>query len=688
MRGTVGILIALGLLAASAAAIVIGPHLDQTSEQGAGKNWPHHGGGADASGYSRLEAIDTGNVSRLGLAWSLDLPGETSLEATPLEVDGRLFFTGSHSKIYAVDAESGKLLWTHDPEVWRHPAKVKIVFPVNRGCAYADGLVFSGTLDGRLVALDAATGALKWSVATVEPDDHRTITGAPIAFGDLVVIGHGGADYGERGYVTAYEQKTGKQVWRFYTVPGSPEENAGDPAMERAAKTWGPAFWRHTGGGGTVWNGMSYDPATDRLYIGTGNSGPWDPAVRDPGGGDNLYLASIVALDAKTGRYLWHYQVNPREAWDYKATANMVLATLPIDGEPREVLMQAPTNGFFYVIDRKTGRPISAGKLGKVTWARGIDLKTGRPIEEPNIRYENGEVTIWPGQLGVHNWQDMAFSPKTGLVYVPTMQFGMRITKHPGPDDISFGGFAVLPVEGDPKDATGALVAWDPVAQKPRWRIEHQYMWNGGPLATAGSLVFQGTADGYLTAYDAANGKALWKFNAGLGIVASPISYEVSGTQYVSVLVGYGGSTYGEGLFSAGWKFGAQPRRLLTFKLGGAARLPASAPPDLAVHPLDDPDYRIVRADIKAGRMLYTFRCGICHGINVVSSGAPAPDLRESPIALSPDSLWQVVHEGALVERGMPAFKDLSRTDADKIFNYIRFAAREAREQQGNRQSR
>ncbi|VWX53317.1 PQQ-dependent dehydrogenase, methanol/ethanol family [Novosphingobium sp. 9U] len=646
---------------------------------GTGEDWLTHGGADDQSGYSRLQQVDTGNVSRLGLAWALELPGEVSLEATPLAVGGTLYFTGSHSKVYAADALSGKLRWSYDPEVWRYPKKIKIVFPVHRGCAYADGLVFSGTLDGRLLALDAATGALRWSVATVEQDDHRTITGAPITFDGLVLIGHGGADYGERGYVTAYNQKTGQQRWRFYTVPGSPQQNAGDPAMQAAAKTWGSEFWKHTGGGGTVWNGMTYDAELDRVYLGTGNSGPWDPVARDPGAGDNLYLASIVALEAKTGKYLWHYQVNPREAWDYKATPNIVAATLEIAGKPRKVLMQAPTNGFFYVIDRETGRPISAEKLGKVTWASRIDLKTGRPVENAGIRYEHGDATIWPGQLGGHNWQSMAFSPKAGLVYVPTMQLGMHITKHPAPDEISFGGFAVSPVIADARDGKGALVAWDPVTQKARWRVDHRFLWNGGPLATAGGLVFQGAADGLFTAYDAADGKRLWQFDAGLGIVSSPISYVVSGKQYVAVLIGYGGSSYGRGLLNAGWKFGAQPRRLLAFALDGKAQLPSSAPPDLAVHPLDDPTYRIDTASLQEGRTIYTWHCAICHGVDVISSGAPAPDLRESAIALSREGLRQVVLDGVLVKNGMPAFEELQPKDVDGLYNFIRAEARKAR---------
>ncbi|MDE2403788.1 MAG: PQQ-dependent dehydrogenase, methanol/ethanol family [Sphingomonadales bacterium] len=648
---------------------------------GTGADWPGHGGGTDESNYSRLAQIDRASVPRLGLAWSLDLPGEVTLEATPLAVNGVLYFTGSLSKVYAVDARTGRLLWTHDPEVWRHPAKVRIVFAVNRGVAYANGTVFSGTLDGRLLALDARSGKLKWTVATVSPDDLRTVTGAPRAFGNLVVIGNGGADYGQRGAVTAYDQRTGRQVWRFFTVPGSPDQNRGDPAMERAARTWGPDFWKTTGGGGTVWNGMAYDPARGALTIGTGNSGPWDPELRDPQGGDDLYLASLVTLDARTGRYRWHYQVNPREAWDFKATANIVAATIPVDGKPRDVLLQAPTNGFFYVIDRATGKFLSAGRIGKVTWASHIDPHTGRPVEMPGIRYEStgsGEATIWPSPEGAHNWQDMAWSPQTGLAYVPVMQLGAKWTRHPAPGAIRFNGTAQSAVFADDRDGKGELVAWDPVTQTARWKVPHRFFWNGGVLATAGGLVFQGAADGFLTAYDARDGKPLWRFDAGLGIVAAPISYSVGGVQYVSVLVGYGGNTYGEGILFAGWHFGAQPRRLLTFRLGGRATLPPGAPQDLHVRPLDDPAYVVDAGKLEAGRTLYTWNCALCHGINLVSAGAPAPDLRESATALSPDALWSVVHDGALERQGMPRFEKLTRDELALIHNYVRHRAREA----------
>jgi quinohemoprotein ethanol dehydrogenase len=647
---------------------------------GAAQNWPNHNGDAAETAYSRLDGISAANARRLGLAWSLDLPGETTLEATPVAVDGVIYFPGQLGKVYAVDGASGKLEWSYDPEVWKNnPAMMRTAFAASRGVAYAAGRIFLGAFDGRLIALDAKTGKPIWSVQTTPPASAQTITGAPRVFHGKVIIGNAGADAGERGYVTAYDQATGKQLWRFYAAPGKPDENRGDPVMERAAATWTGEYWK-SGTGGAPWDSLTFDPELNRIYVGTGNAGPYDPDMRSPGGGDNLYTASIVALDADTGRYVWHYQVNPRDAWDYDSTQQMTLADLDIGGESRKVLMQAPKNGFFYVIDRTDGKLISAEKWGKATWADHIDLATGRPVEAKNARYTaGGETTVWPAPMGAHGWQTMAFSPKTGLAYIPYQQTAIRLsTGKPIPDAPHVWDLSLQPVNKDPMDGKGALVAWDPVRQKAVWRAPLETMWNGGALATAGGLVFQGAGDGWFSAYEAASGKQVWRFNAGLGIIGAPISFEAGGKQYIAVLVGYGGSAAAWGpLMKAGWKFGAQPRRLLVFALDGKATLPPGAGRDMSIRPVDDPKLQIRPADVEAGRALY-LNCLVCHGAGLVSPGSPGPDLRESQVALRPESFYAAVHDGALIQMGMPRFDNLSREQIMQIYAYVRDGARKA----------
>jgi quinohemoprotein ethanol dehydrogenase len=653
----------------------------------AGANWINHDGGADQASFSTLADLTPRNIEKLKLQWSLDLPGEQTLEATPLAVDGRLFFTGSYSAVYAVDAHSGKLLWRYDPQISQHmPSHMHYIFGVNRGAAYWKGLVISGTLDGRLIALDARTGILKWSVATVTEESKNTITGAPLVYDGRVLIGNGGADWNARGYVTAYDALSGKQLWRFYTVPSDPAGDAGDSTMKMAAATWGGEWWKVGGGGGTVWDGMTYDAKFNRVYLGVGNSGPYDPRVRSPGNGDNLFLASIVALDADTGRYVWHYQVNPREAWDYKACANMILGTLDVDGQPRDVLMQSPTNGFFYVLDRKDGRLLSAEKTGKVTWADHIDLKSGRPVEAKNIRYTDGPVDMWPSSWGTHNWQAMSFDPITRLVYIPYMQLGARYSAGgmsseagaaPG-HSVPLGGVSLQPLLVDPEDGKGALLAWDPQVQRARWKVPRNSLWNGGVLSTAGGLLFQGTAEGQFESLDAASGKVLWRFDAKLGIVAAPMTYRIGRQQYVSILVGYGGATsLWSSIFNRGWKFNAQPRRLLTFALGGNARLPPTAPRDFSVHALDDPAFKLDQGHVASGHALFA-QCAMCHGADAVSSGEPAPDLRESHAALDMDTLRAILQKGSLQSQGMPQFGLLSDENVFDIYSYIRARARDA----------
>jgi len=647
---------------------------------GADANWIAPQGGFDEAGYSRLGEITPANIGKLGLAWSMDLPDEVALEATPLAVDGTLYFSGGYAEVYAVDAVTGKLKWKFDPLTWKRSPD-RFTFGANRGVAYEDGRIFVAEMDGRVDALDAKTGEVLWSADTVPPEYKFTnSTGAPRVMNGKVIIGNAGADAGARGYVTAFDSKTGKQLWRFYTVPGSPEQNAGDPAMEAAAKTWSADFWKTTGGGGTVWNGMTFDAELNRIYIGVGNAGPYDPERRDALGGDNLYTSSIVALDANTGKYIWHYQENPRDSWDYKAAPNIVMATLKLDGKPRKVLMHAPTNGFFYVLDRESGKFLSAGKTTFINWAKDIDPKTGRPIENPDIRYEKGKTEIWPGTIGGHDWQAMSYSPKTGLVYIPIHQVGALFSKNPADqtdDAVNIMGLVVKPIVKQPGDGKGYLVAWDPVKQQQAWSVQHDHVWNGGTLATASGLVFQGTADGKFSAYGASDGKKLWDFDAGLGIIAAPMSFSAGGKQYVAVLVGWGGTSAAmSGVLDVGWKYGAQMRRLLVFGIDGKATLPAMPGRDMNVAALDDPDFVINEGDVMMGRGM-SIACMSCHGAGFRGAGAPGPDLRESAIALRLDTFTQLVREGRM-EKGMPRFTWLTDDQIRGLHTYIRARAREA----------
>ena len=655
-------------------------------------NWEHHGRSHSEQRFSPLTEITSENAGQIGLAWSQDIPGARTLVATPLAVDGLLYYpTDFGLEVYAVDGATGEVVWRHQAQ-FDDPAAMRKSMGVMRGVAHEDGRIFAAMAEGQLNALDAKTGALLWSVQTFPKEGPRVITGAPRVFSGKVIIGHGGGDVGARGYVSTYDAATGELLWRFYIVPGNPADGFEDKAMEMAAKTWSGEWWRY-GGGGTAWNAMTYDPEFNHVYIGTGNSTPYNPQIRSPGiaeSGDNLFLCSIVALDADTGEYLWHYQINPREAWDYKATMDMVLANLEINGEERKVLMQAPTNGFFYIIDRETGELLSAEKWGgKVNWAERIDIETGRPVERPNIRFEEGElIDMWPGPIGAHNYQPMSFSPDTGLVYLPHQELGVVLglaspeeyAANPTPAHLKYVyqtpgiTFARNLFDGE-HGGKGSLVAWDPVTQSERWRVVTDSFWNSGTLATAGNLVFYGTAKGKFSAYNATTGDEVWSVNAGLGIISSPISYAIGETQYISILVGYGGfAGTGRPFLQEGWKYGKHPRRLLTFRLNGDRVMPDMPPPDFSVNPVlmegFDPD----PAKADHGAMVYGLTCRLCHGggLNAISVG---PDLRESHIAANHEALRSLLHDGTLVSRGMPLFDDLTDEDVEGIYHYIRAGA-------------
>lgn len=641
-----------------------------------GTDWGAYGRTFSEQRFSPLDQINKGNVKQLGLAWDLELPDVWNVSSAPVEVDGVIYIAVGFSVIYAVDAVTGKELWHFDPKI--DPLKKRMAWGI-RGLAFWKGKVICGAQDGRLFALDAKTGQKVWDVLTTEPGDNRYITGAPVVFDGKVIIGHGGADFGHvRGYVGTYDAETGKLLWRWYIVPGDPAKGFENKAMEMAAKTWTGEWWKY-GGGGTAWNAMTYDPELNRVYIGTGNGGPWNAKLRSPGGGDNLFLCSVVALDANTGEYIWHYQTAPGESWDFNSTMDIVLATIPIDGKPRKVILHAPKNGFFYVLDRETGKLISAEKLGKVTWAKGIDMATGRPIEEPGIRYEDGEALMWPGSGGLHNWQPMSFSPDTGLTYIPAHELaGYYNDKGIDPktyDMAKDGPMGIHAFYDDvPKSAgSSSLLAWDAATQKKAWEVPLSGATNGGVMSTHGGLVFQGQADGRFVARDDRSGAVLWSADMGVGTQAPPITYSVGGKQYVSVLAGWAGGGMLMGSLSAqhGWVGRDHPRRLLTYVLGGTATLPPSPPPSQPV-PLEGAEFKLDPALAAKGRELYQ-RCLICHGTAAVAGGF-APDLRASQIPLNHEAFTAVVHNG--LERGMPPFPELTDEQLTDLQHYIRQQAR------------
>ena len=622
-----------------------------------GRDWWSYGRDYTERFYSPLRAIDAADVHRLGLAWSYELPGIHYAASVPLAVNGVLYFCVDYSVISAVDAQTGKLLWHFDPHGPEHnPRKLRFAWG-SRGLAYWDGKIYTGTVDGRLIALDARTGHEMWSVQTVDPKSSANITGAPRVFNGKVVIGFGGADIEPlRGRVTAYDAATGKELWRFYTVPPDPGAPSEGAAMDMAAKTWSEARPRG-GGGGTAWNALTYDAELNRLYIGVGNGYPHDARKRSPGAGDNLFLSSIVAVDADTGRYLWHYQTNPHSSWDYSSAMDIAIAEAVVDGKPRKVLVHAPKNGFLYVLDRQTGRLISAEKFSRVTWADHIDLRTGRPVENPAVLA--GEAELWPHPEGAHSTPSMAVNPATGLVYIPVWSRG-------------YTGYMAKP-QPDPGAAdvnASWLSAWDASHQREVWRARTKGFFNGGAMTTAGGLVFQGQGDGELDAYDAATGQKLWSFPAGMGIHGTPITYEAGGRQYVSVLAGLSGATSGPLAAQFGWQARVHPQRLLTFALDEHGVLPRTPPPLRAV-PLGLAGFAIDARLASRGEALFNGNCAGCHGEKAIAGGS-VPDLRASPVPTDAGAFRAVVQGGALLSRGMPPFGEFGDDDLAALQHYLR----------------
>jgi quinohemoprotein ethanol dehydrogenase len=647
---------------------------------GTSKDWPMVGLDYGETRFSKLNQINTDNVKNLGLAWSYNLDSSRGVEATPIVVDGIMYVTAPWSVVHAVDARTGKKIWTFDPEVSREKGFRGCCDVVNRGVALHKGKVFVGAYDGRLIALDAVTGKKVWEKDTVIDHNHSyTITGAPRVANGRVIIGNGGAEYGVRGYVTAYDAETGNQAWRWFVVPGDPAKPYEDESMAAAAKTWDPAgnYWVN-GGGGTVWDSITFDPDLNMVYIGTGNGSPWNRNVRSPAGGDNLYLASIVALNADSGKYQWHYQETPGDNWDYTSTQPMILADIAIDGAPRKVILHAPKNGFFFVIDRTNGKFISAKNFVDVNWATGYDAN-GRPIEVPDARSPDKSFDSIPGPYGAHNWHPMSFNPGTGLVYLPAQNVPLNLTGQPKwkhnanqPGEFAGGlgwnlGFALNATP--PKSLPfGRLIAWDPVKQKEAWRQEHVSPWNGGTLTTAGNLVFQGTADGRFIAYNATTGEKLWESPTGTGVVAAPSTYLIDGVQYVSVAVGWGG-VFGQAARATELN---SPGTVYTFAVGSKAPLPSFTKyqmEGLLSGVKYDP------ADVGPGTLLYVSHCVVCHGVPGVQKGGNIRNLAYVG-ADRITHLKDIVFSGALNSQGMPDFTGkLKDDDVVKIIAFIQGVA-------------
>lgn len=650
---------------------------------GVGDEWLSYGGGYDEQRFSPLTQISDQNVGELGLAWFADLDTARGQEATPLMHDGTLYVSTAWSMVKAYDAKTGALKWSYDPQVPRETLVRVCCDAVNRGVALYGDKVYVATLDGRLVALDMKTGKEVWSKVTVPDQENYAITGAPRIAKGKVLIGSAGSEYRARGYISAYDAQTGEMIWRFHTVPGNPRDGFENDAMARAAKTWEGKWWEY-GGGGTVWDSITYDPGTNLVYFGTGNAEPWNPKANNRGLGDALFTSSIVAVNADNGEYAWHFQETPEDRWDFDSDSQITIADIDVGGTSRRVVMHAPKNGFYYVLDAKTGEFLSGKNFAPVNWADGLDPKTGRPNIRPEARYEQtGEMFLGtPGLYGAHTWHPMSFSPKTGLMYIPANN-----TAQPYLADKNFEGSEIggqmgidgatvsLPADAKArKDAmaatTGHLLAWDPVAQKEVWRVEHPGPSNGGTMSTAGNLVFQGTAGGEFRAYAADSGKQLWSFPAQTGIIAAPMTYSIDGEQYVAILAGWGGlwDIY-PGLLSG--KSGPMRNisRLLVFKLGADGKLPP--PPPMNKMVLDPPPFTGTEKQVAKGKALFARYCSGCHG-DAAIAGVLNPDLRHSGAIASADTIKAVVLDGALKHNGMVSFKSAVKpADAEAIRQYL-----------------
>jgi quinohemoprotein ethanol dehydrogenase len=649
------------------------------------EQWMSYGGTYSEQRFSPLKKIDASNVNTLGLQWFADYETNQDQHGSPLYIDGVIYVSTARNVVHAFDAKTGKQLWKYNPVVTGPRLRYNVGL-VNRGIAAWDGKIFMGTLDARLIAIDAKTGQEAWSIDTVpaslglgDMGNKYAITMAPRVAKGKVFIGGSGGEFGVRGWVAAFDATTGKEVWRFWTVPGDPAKGFESPVLEQAAKTWDGEWWK-LGGGGTVWEAAVYDPVTDLLYFGTGNATPWNARSRSAKVLDNLYTASIVAVKPDTGEYVWHYQQVPGDAWDYDAVAPMMTADLTLNGEKKHLLLQPSKNGFFYVLEAATGKLLSADPFTEVNWATGVDLKTGRPIEVPGARYEKEPWNLAPGVQGGHSWHPNAFSPETGLVYIPAWEAYMTMadaqpSSAPPTAGASGGRFSlgiamgarVDPAKLQPyarQGVSGRLTAWDPVARKIAWQTESftHGRPTSGVLATAGNLVFMGNGGGKtLSGYDAKTGDKVWSFDTKTAVFAAPISYELDGVQYVAASVG--------GAAQGGY-FAPTHARMLVFALNGKTALPEPAP---YTPPQLNPPPSTASAEVIAhGGEMYGQHCAVCHGANAVMARTSFPNLTVSPMLHAQQGFDSVVLQGVRADRGMGSFaKELKPEDAVAVREYL-----------------
>jgi quinohemoprotein ethanol dehydrogenase len=636
-------------------------------------NWLTHGRTYSEQRFSPLEQINTETISNLKLAWSVDLgQGERGQASTPLIVDGVMYVTTSWSRVMAMDAATGKVLWRYDPKApgeWGINACCDVV---NRGAAFWEGKVYVGTLDGRLVALDAVGGKLLWERLVIDRAERASITGAPRVIKGRVFIGSAGGEFGVRGRMTAVDANTGAILWRLFTIPRDPSTASDGLQVERIEGTWTGQWWKR-GGGGTVWDAMSYDAARDLMYIGTGNGSPWPQSVRSPKGGDNLFVSSIIALRPETGEYVWHYQTTPGDEWGFDAASQLILAELNIGGQLRSVIMQAAANGFFYVIDRETGQLLSAEPFVPVNWASKVDLATGRPIESPAARYSKTKkpFDIQPGPQGAHSWHPMSFNPRTGLVYIPAMENAATLSVDKGESPSRYALTRGTRVEQTMLNAkpSSHLSAWDPIQQKEIWRVQYTTPSASGVLATAGGLVFQGSALGQLFAFHAESGQQLWKADTQSSVTTAPVTYQASSDQFVAVVVGAGGAI----ALAGGQSTSHEPAtintpRILAYSLNGKATLP---PPRVESANTSVPVSFGTPKQVSNGAAHFSRYCARCHGENAVNAG-PLKDLRQSSY-LGDSTKWQqVVYAGLLTSTGMPGFMaEINAADAESVRAFV-----------------